>query len=90
MQHETQRKLLGYSVAKCFLLNLKIERVWQRQYAGHAEAKAEITDYIVGFYNCKRLNSPLSNLPPAVYERQMAAREPRFVSEITCPPLLTA
>jgi transposase InsO family protein len=53
------------------------------QYANHAEAKADITDYIVGFYNCKRLNSALGNLSPSVYERKMAAREPIVVSEIT-------
>lgn len=71
------------AVAERFFLNLKMERVWQRQYANHAEAKADITDYIVGFYNCKRLNSALGNLPPTVYERKMAAREPIVVSEIT-------
>ena len=71
------------SVAERFFLNLKVERVWQRQYANHAEAKADITDYIVGFYNCKRLNSVLGNLPPAAYERKMAEKEPIVVSEIT-------
>jgi transposase InsO family protein len=70
------------AVAVRFFLNLKMERVWQRQYANHAEAKADITDYIVGFYNCKRINSALGNLSPAVYERKMAAREPIVVSEI--------
>lgn len=71
------------AVAERFFLNLKMERVWQRQYANHAEAKADITDYIVGFYNCKRINSALGNLPPTVYERKMAAHEPIVVSEIT-------
>jgi putative transposase len=71
------------AVAERFFLNLKMERVWQRQYANHAEAKADITDYIVGFYNCTRINSALGNLSPAVYERKMAAREPIVVSEIT-------
>ena len=71
------------AVAERFFLNLKMERVWQRQYANHAEAKADITDYIVGFYNCKRLNSVLGNLPPAAYERKMAEKEPIVVSEIT-------
>ncbi|MBV6325734.1 IS3 family transposase [Duganella violaceipulchra] len=71
------------AVAERFFLNLKMERVWQRQYANHAEAKVDITDYIVGFYNCKRINSALGNLSPAVYERKMAAREPIVVSEIT-------
>ena len=72
-------------MAERFFLSLKMERVWQRQYANHAEAKTDITDYIVGFYNCKRINSVLGNLPPTVYERKMAVREPIVVSEITCP-----
>ena len=71
------------AVAERFFLNLKMERVWQRQYANHTEAKADITDYIVGFYNCKRINSALGNLPPSVYEQKMAEREPIVVSEIT-------
>ena len=58
-----------------------MERVWQR--ANHAEAKMDVTDYIVGFYNCERLRSVLGNLPPSDYERNMAAKEPSVVSEIT-------
>ena len=61
------------AVAERFFLNLKMERVWQRQYANHTEARNDIADYIVSFYNCKRLNSVLGNLPPTVYERKMAA-----------------
>lgn len=71
------------AVAERFFLNLKMERVWQRQYANHTEAKNDIDDYIVSFYNCKRLNSALGNLPPTVYERKMAAQKPIKVSEIT-------
>jgi len=70
------------AVAERFFLNLKMERVWQRQYANHVEAKADVTDYIVGFYNCRRINSALGNLSPAVYERKMA-EQPIVVSEIT-------
>ena len=70
------------AVVERFFLNLKMERVWQRQYANQSEAKADITDYIVGFYNCKRLNSVLGNLPPAAYERKLA-KVPIDVSEIT-------
>jgi transposase InsO family protein len=73
----------GNAVAQRFFLNLKMERVWQRQYADHAEVKADITDYIVGSYNCRRINSALGNLSSAVHERKMAAREPIVVSEIT-------
>ncbi|MCE3605058.1 IS3 family transposase, partial [Massilia sp. P8910] len=64
------------AVAERFFLNLKMERVWQRQYANHTEARNDIADYIVTFYNCERLNSALGNLPPTVYERKMAVQEP--------------
>jgi putative transposase len=71
------------TVAERFFLNLKMERVWQRNYANQAEAKADIISYIVGFYNSERLNSVLGNLPPAVFERNMAAKKPIAVSEIS-------
>ena len=70
-------------MAERFFLNLKMERVWQRTYANHAEARNDVTAYIVGFYNSERINSVLGNLPPAVFERNMAAKEPIAVSEIT-------
>ena len=50
LQHEPQRKLLGHSVMKRFFLSLKRERLWQRDYANHGEAQADIADYIVDFY----------------------------------------
>ena len=71
------------AVAERFFLNLKMERVWQRNYANHAEARIDIANYIVGFYNRERLHSVLGNLPPSVYERKMAAINPIDVSEIT-------
>jgi transposase InsO family protein len=40
-----------------FFLNLKMEWVWRRDYANHLEAARDITEYIVGFYNCVRLHS---------------------------------
>jgi len=40
-----------------FLLNLKMERIWQRDYANHIEASHDITDDIVNFYNAIRLHS---------------------------------
>ena len=48
---------------RCFL-NLKRERVWQGDYANHAEAIRDVTDYIVGFDNRARLHSTLGYLPP--------------------------
>ncbi|MBY0241613.1 MAG: hypothetical protein K2X55_20105 [Burkholderiaceae bacterium] len=69
-------------VAERFFLNLAMDRIWQCQYANQAEAKIGITDHIVGFYS-QRLNSALSNLPLAAYEREMAVPEPIVVPEIT-------
>ena len=66
-----------------FFLNLKMERVWQRDYANHGEAKRDITEYIVGFYNICRLHSVLGYLPPVIYEREKAAKQPILVSEIS-------
>ena len=71
------------AVAERFFLNLKMERAWQRDYANHGEARIDITNYIVGFYNSERLHPILGNLPPSVYERKMAAIKPIDVSEIT-------
>ncbi len=45
--------------------------------------KNDITDCIVTFYNCERMNSALGNLPLTVYERKMAKQEPIVVPEIT-------
>jgi putative transposase len=71
------------SVMERFFLNLKMERVWQRDYANHREAQRDITEYIVSFYNGVRLHSTLGYLSPAAYERKMAATPPILVSEIT-------
>jgi putative transposase len=60
-----------------------MERVWLRDYANHAEAVRDITDYIVGFYNNERLHSKLGYLPPTVYEREMASKSPIGVSGIS-------
>ena len=57
------------AVMERFFLNLKMERVWQRNYANHAEALADITHYIVGFYNTHRLHSTLGYRSPADYEK---------------------
>ena len=66
-----------------FSLNLKMERVWQKDYANHSEAMIDAADYIVGFYNCTRLHSKLGNLSPNAFERQSATQPPISVSEIT-------
>lgn len=60
------------AVMERFFLNLKMERVWRKDYANHGEAIKDITDYIVRFYNDGRLHSTLGYLPPNQYERQTA------------------
>lgn len=57
------------AVMERFFLNLKMERVWQRDYANHLEAVQDITDYIVNFYNANRLHSTLGYRSPNDYER---------------------
>lgn len=60
------------AVMERFFLNLKMERTWRKDYANHAEAIKDITDYIVRFYNEGRLHSKLGYVPPNQYERQAA------------------
>ena len=58
------------AVMERFFLNLKMERVWQRDYANHAEAETDIADYIVGFYNGVRLRSTLGYCSPNQCEQR--------------------
>ena len=51
-----------------FFLSLKMERVWQRDYAIHTEAANDIADYIVGYYNSHCLHSTLGYVSPTAYE----------------------
>ena len=66
-----------------FFLNLKMERVWQKDYANRAEATNDIADYIVGFYNSIRLHSKLGNLSPNAFERESTSKKSIKLSEIT-------
>lgn len=60
------------AVMERFFLNLKMERVWRKAYANHGEATRDISDYIVRFYNERRLHSTLRYVSPNQYERQVA------------------
>ena len=71
------------AVMERFFLNLKMERVWQKEYANHSEATNDITDYIVGFYNSIRLHSKLGNLSPNAFEPESTAKKSIKLSEIT-------
>ena len=71
------------AVMERFFLNLKMERVWQQDYANHAEATNDIVDYIVGFYNEQRLHLKLGNMSPNAFERESTSKKPNELSEIT-------
>ena len=81
--HSRKGNCWDNAVMERFFLNLKMERVWRREYANQMEATKDVTDYIVGFYNCQRRHSALGNLAPIVYEQQFVAKQPIEVSEIT-------
>lgn len=55
------------AVMERFFLNLKMGRFWQRDYANPAEAVRDVTDYIVGVYNSRRLHSTLGYQPPTTH-----------------------
>ena len=65
-----------------FFLNLKMERVWQNDYANHLEATNDIADYIVGFYNSIRLHSKLGNLSPNALKRESTSKKSIKLSKI--------
>ncbi len=71
------------AVMERFFLNLKMERVWQRDYANHAEAQQDITQYIIGFYNRARLHSTLGYTTPVLFELHDVVKQPISVSEIS-------
>ncbi len=57
------------SVAESFFATLKSERIRWRSYATRAEAKQDIIDYVVMFYNSQRLHSYLDYQSPNEFER---------------------
>ena len=60
-----------------------MERIWQKDYANHAEASTNVADYIVNFYSAVRLHGPLGNLSPIAFEHPSAIKKPIEVSEKT-------
>ncbi len=50
--------------------SLRTERIRKRVYTGHAQACTDIGDYIVNFYNPRRLHSTLGYVSPEVFEAQ--------------------
>ncbi|WP_232219893.1 IS3 family transposase [Pseudogulbenkiania sp. MAI-1] len=68
------------AVMERFFLNLKMERVWRRNYANQEEAMRDVADYIVGFYNTRRRHSKLGYQSPNAFERQTTGQVPIAVS----------
>ena len=60
------------AVAESFFASLKKERVQWRHYQTRAEAQQDILDYIVMFYNNRRLHSTLDYSSPNDFESAMA------------------
>jgi len=57
------------AVMERFFLNLKMERLWQHRYDNPMQAAADINQYIVGFYNTRRLHSTLGYRSPNDFEK---------------------
>lgn len=72
-----------HPVMERFFLNLNMARVGQRQYTNHEEARRDITQYIVGFYNTVRLHSTLVYLSPVAFEKETLEKVPLGLSENT-------
>jgi transposase InsO family protein len=60
------------AVAESFFASLKKERVQWKSYQTRAEAQQDILDYIVMFYNNRRLHSTLGYSSPNEFESAMA------------------
>jgi len=56
------------AVAESFFASLKKERVQWRSYQTRTESQRDILDYVVMFYNSRRLHSTLGYISPMGYE----------------------
>jgi putative transposase len=61
------------AVAERFFRSLKTERTYYRKYNTRDEAKQDIIDYIVMFYNSHRLHSYLDYMSPMEFEKMAIA-----------------
>ena len=58
------------AAVESFFSTLKVERVYRRWYRTREEAKADLFQYIEGFYNPRRRHSTLGGLSPMQFEKQ--------------------
>jgi putative transposase len=56
------------AVVERFFCSLKGECIGERAYRDHAEARADVLDYILMFYNQHRLHSAANHMSPAEFE----------------------
>lgn len=59
----------GMSSATYYKLDLKKERIRKRIYKTRDLARADVFDYIEGFYNRSRRHSHLGGISPEAFER---------------------
>jgi putative transposase len=62
------------AVAESFFARLKDDLLYRRKWATKDEAKAAIREYIMCFYNARRLHSTLGYLSPIDYEKATAVK----------------
>jgi transposase InsO family protein len=62
------------AACESFMKTLKYEEVHRNEYRDLAEARASIREFLEKIYNQKRLHSALGYLPPAEFERNIAAQ----------------
>jgi transposase InsO family protein len=58
------------AVAESFFSTLKLELVYENEWATRAEARAAIFEYLELFYNGQRRHSSLGYLSPVAFERR--------------------
>jgi putative transposase len=63
------------AIAESFMKTLKYEQVYREDYEDLGEARASIQRFLEQVYNEKRLHSALGYLPPAEFERALAANQ---------------